>query len=358
MMMSVEDKSHNRFLNKYSISGLVLVALIGIYLNWPAPELSKRVIEWRYTGKYFKFKNYYRIFYQEEFGNGPEEEVLVLLHGFPSSSHDWSRILSKLKLRFGRVIAPDFLGFGFSDKPLYHHIFRMNPAQVVQVEHNYTIFEQAEIIQSLLHHLDIGKVHLLAHDFGDTVAQELLHRHNHYNRTDINQTLIEIKTVCLLNGGIFPEMHKARWSQEISLHPVVGNYLPRLLNYWIFSRELASTFGQNTKPVKEDLLDWWALVRQKEGHTVLPKLLQYIPQRRQNRERWINAIKDTKAKVHFIYGPLDPINPHPFAQHFRNTFPLASLDTIPDVGHYVQWEAPDGTVESYFKFLDSKYIKT
>lgn len=55
--------------------------------------------------------------------------VLVLLHGFPTSSFDWLRVWDALAARF-RLLAPDFLGFGFSDKPR---------------PHNYSIFEQAYV---------------------------------------------------------------------------------------------------------------------------------------------------------------------------------------------------------------------
>lgn len=44
--------------------------------------------------------------------------TLVLLHGFPTSSLDWYKVLPYLRRRFDRIIAPDFIGFGFSDKPV------------------------------------------------------------------------------------------------------------------------------------------------------------------------------------------------------------------------------------------------
>lgn len=323
--------------HRHALVGVIAVSiLVGVYLNMPEPGLSTRLLDWKLTGRYFKYRNYHSIFYRDDTGKGPEEDVLLLLHGFPTMSFDWSKVHEPLKEKFGRIVALDMLGFGFSDKP---------------VPHNYSIFEQADIVQELLRHLAVTRVHLLSHDYGDTVAQELLHRDLHHT-PDTNETRIEIRTACLLNGGIFPEIHTPRWSQGVLLHPYVGKFLAKLSNSWLFGRELSSTFGEDTRPSSADLNDWWATLRFKEGHLALPQLLQYIPERRQHGDRWIAALKDSGTKVHFIYGALDPINPDPFSQHFRKVLPLATLDVLPSVGHYVQWEAPDEMIHSYLKFLN------
>ena len=46
----------------------------------------------------------------------------------------------------------------------------------LQVSYNYSIFDQAGIMEALLKKLNVGAVHILAHDYGDTVAQELIAR--------------------------------------------------------------------------------------------------------------------------------------------------------------------------------------
>ena len=56
-------------------------------------------------------------------------------------------------------------GFGFSDKPR-----GLTPSP-------YSIYTYADVVESLLEHLEVSAVHVLAHDIGDTVAQELLARH-------------------------------------------------------------------------------------------------------------------------------------------------------------------------------------
>lgn len=86
--------------------------------------------------------------------------VIVLIHGFPTASWDWWKIWHKLRANY-RLIAMDMLGFGFSDKP---------------AGHPYSIMEQADIVEALVRDKQLQQFHVLAHDYGDSVAQELLAR--------------------------------------------------------------------------------------------------------------------------------------------------------------------------------------
>ncbi|MCB0571640.1 MAG: alpha/beta fold hydrolase, partial [Phaeodactylibacter sp.] len=67
--------------------------------------------EWQKAGRSFRYGQH-RVFYREE-GRG---EALLLLHGFPTASWDWHKLWEPLSEQF-HLIAPDFIGFGFSDKP-------------------------------------------------------------------------------------------------------------------------------------------------------------------------------------------------------------------------------------------------
>src|SRR6185295_5016427 len=97
------------------------------------------------------------IFYRRE-GIGPN---LLLIHGYPFNTFDWALIWPTLTQRF-TVIAPDMIGMGFSAKP---------------VAYDYTVADHADMHEALLHHLGIGSAHILAHDLGDSVGQEMLARH-------------------------------------------------------------------------------------------------------------------------------------------------------------------------------------
>ncbi len=69
---------------------------------------------WRDAGAFFDFRGH-RIFYRREGKGAP----LWLIHGYPTSSYDWSELWPELTSRFD-VFAADMLGFGFSAKPRGH----------------------------------------------------------------------------------------------------------------------------------------------------------------------------------------------------------------------------------------------
>ena len=81
---------------------------------------TPRPDDWRSRGGYFSWRpaqgdaSPVEIFHVEM--GDPRAPVLLLVHGWPTSSIDWFEVAGQLSGRF-RVCAPDFPGYGFSDKP-------------------------------------------------------------------------------------------------------------------------------------------------------------------------------------------------------------------------------------------------
>ncbi|KFW84306.1 Mesoderm-specific transcript protein, partial [Manacus vitellinus] len=253
-----------------------------------------------------------------------------------------------LTQRFHRVIALDFLGFGFSDKPR---------------PHRYSIFEQADVVEGLARHLGLQRhrINLLAHDYGDTVAQELLHRYEH-NKTGS----ILINSLCLSNGGIFQETYHPRFIQKLLQDGgLLSPLLLRLMNFFFFSRGLGAVFGPHTQPSQAEFWDMWTAVRNNDGNLVMDSVLQYINERKQHSGRWVGALVSTSVPLHLIYGPLDPVNPHPeFLQLYRQDpthhpvgmklLPMSTVSVLDDhISHYPQLEDPTGFLNSYLNFINS-----
>src|SRR5690348_16948702 len=111
--------------------------------------------------------------------DGPVDGApITLLHGFPTSSHDWAPVLPFLVGMQFRVTTFDFLGFGASDKPR---------------RHRYSLLEQADLVEAVWASLGIVRTDLVAHDYGVSVAQELLARDGS-----------RITSMQWLNGGLLP----------------------------------------------------------------------------------------------------------------------------------------------------------
>ena len=161
---------------------------------------------WKKKGQYFNY-NTHQIFNIDE-GSG---EVILLIHGFPTASWDWHQIWNQLTTQY-RVLALDMIGFGFSDKPR---------------KYLYSIFDQADLIEQFLETKQIRKLSILSHDYGDTVAQELLARFQ--KRYANNEKGLDIKSICFLNGGLFPETHQPLLIQNLLMSPI-GSVIAKRFN--------------------------------------------------------------------------------------------------------------------------------
>jgi pimeloyl-ACP methyl ester carboxylesterase len=300
------------------------------------PELGRlpRLQQWRDAGRHFPFAGH-EIFIRDS-GGPPGARVLLLLHGFPTSSFDWHLIQERLARRF-RVVAADMLGFGFSAKPRGAR---------------YSIFTQADLFEELASHLAVSDVHLLAHDYGDTVAQEMLARYEERrasNSTDARA--LRIHSICLLNGGLFPETHRALLIQKM-LASRAGPLIARLMSERRFRKTLAAIFGPESKPTAEELAEYWAVVSERDGQLLFPKLIGYIAERRQNRERWVGALRNASVPIRLIDGLADPISGAHMVELYRELIPRPDIVELPGIGHYPQHEAPDAVLDGVMEFHD------
>lgn len=282
---------------------------------------------WRDAGARFLHRGH-DVFYRVT-GAAGAEPVLLCIHGFPTASWDWHLVWDRLAARFGRVVAPDMIGFGFSAKPR---------------PYDYGIADQADLHEALLRRLGIRRVHVLAHDYGDTVAQELLARHEE-RRPDG----IALESVCLLNGGLFPETHRATPGQILLAGPD-GPAAAALLTEESFAAGMAGVFGPRTKPDAQTAHDFWRLVSANDGVALMPVLLGYMEERRRHRERWVGALRTTRVPLRVIDGPEDPVSGGHMVERYRELVPNADTVLLPGIGHYPQVEDPDGVVRAFLEF--------
>ena len=255
-------------------------------------------------------------------------EPLLLIHGFPTASWDWHYLWQPLAQRY-RMIACDMLGFGDSAKPL---------------NHTYSLLEQADLQQALLAHLQIEQpVHVLAHDYGDSVAQELLARHY--------EDRIEIASCVFLNGGLFPETHRPVLMQKLLLSPL-GWMIGRAFTRDALVKSFRQIFGPQTRPSESEMDDFWSLVDSNRGPRIMHKLISYIPERRVQRDRWVAAMQRGEIPLRLIDGEVDPISGAHMVERYRELIPDADTVQLPGIGHYPQTEAPVQVLKHYLEFRE------
>ncbi len=283
--------------------------------------MTYSIDQWLKKGNWFTYKGH-QIFYLVE-GSG---EPLVLLHGFPTASWDWHKIWDKLSQTY-QVITLDFIGFGFSDKPK---------------DYVYSIKDQADLVEYLLIHLQIGHYHLLAHDFGDTVAQELLAR-------QLDREEHTIQSCCLLNGGLFPETHRATRTQKLLLG-WLGSFVAKMSTYKRFVSSFSILFPDQTRPSEDEMHSLYDLIKYNNGHEITHLLIRYIIERKQNRTRWLVALQKAKCPLRLIDGSDDPVSGVHMAARYKELIPDPDVIEISGCGHYPQMEVPETVINHYFQF--------
>lgn len=259
-----------------------------------------------------------RIFVMEH-GSGP---WLTLLHGFPSSSHDWARVASGLAATY-TLLAPDFLGFGASEKPL---------------EHGYSLVEQADLVEAAWERTAVRSTAILAHDYGDSVAQELLARRAEGRlRVDLTRAL-------LLNGGVYPGYHRPEPSQLALIDPERGPAISAAIEESGFSAALAPTFAASFDATSERSAIWRAMSCD-GGQRNMHLLIRYMTDRARHTKRWTEALEHADLPVSFVWGMLDPVSGAPMAARIRERLPEASFTELAYVAHWPQLEAPRVVVD-------------
>jgi pimeloyl-ACP methyl ester carboxylesterase len=277
---------------------------------------------WQQEGKWFSYEDY--AIFSRIAGRG---EPLVLIHGFPTASWDWSRIWPMLAENH-RVLAIDMLGFGFSDKP---------------PKYPYSIEDQADLIQGWIEGLGLPAAHLLVHDYGCSVAQELLAREQ-------ESTLqFRIASVCFLNGALFPEVHNPLLIQKILRSPV-GGLISRVLTRNTFERNFQRLFGRRNPLADQDMKDFWYLLTYNNGRGILHHLIQFMEERRCHRNRWVAALQNAHQPLRLISGTADPVSGAAMVRRYRELIKNADIVSLREVGHYPHFECPWDVFNAYRDF--------
>ncbi len=287
--------------------------------------MQKPLSDWKAKGSYFSFKGN-NIFYIKD-GAGPN---LTIFHGYPYNSFDFEKIWSGLTAKF-TVVAVDMLGMGFSDKPEKHH---------------YSFDEMADLYTALLKELQIYQTHILAHDLGNSVVQELIARQN--------ENPFSIKSIAFLNGGLFSDVYKPRLIQILlSKSPkFVGSFLSRLMSKKSVSKATSEVFGSNTKPSEELLENFWDILNYNNGKSIAYLIGRLVFEKDKHQQDWIRAMQQTKIPLCFINGPADPNSGIHMARRYKELIPNPIVFLLDEnIGHWPQLEAPQEVLDVYLNFV-------
>lgn len=286
------------------------------------------MIDWQARG------TYHRIFGRRVFvvTAGPADgEPLLILHGFPSSSRDFHLALPRLAERH-RVIVHDHLGFGFSEKPS---------------DYSYSLVEQAEVAIELWRSLGVTRGHVLAHDYGTSVATELCARRARGGLP------FEMATLTLCNGSVHIELAHLTPSQKLLRNEKIGPIFARLASKRVFVAQMRRILGDPASVTAYELDAMWDGMIRDGGRERLPELARYMDERVRFWHRWIGALKELDVPAHVLWGRKDPIAVTAIAEQLGREIPGATIEWLDRLGHYPMLEAPDEWASAARSFIDA-----
>jgi pimeloyl-ACP methyl ester carboxylesterase len=259
---------------------------------------------------------------------------VLLLHGYPSSSFDYHLVYSELARR-RRVVAIDLPGFGFSDKP---------------ERYSYSLFEQTDVVESLVARLGLERPHVIAHDLGVSIASELLARRQRRLMKG------DLSSLTLMSSGVYGDLAKVTASQKVLLSRL-GPAFAGLRIGTVFDMQIKRVFA---RPVSDDIVSaMWELIVYLDGYKRLPQIASYLRERDRFEERWITALRTADdVPIKLLWGTHDPTSIIAIAERLEAEIPGAELTRLMRVGHYPHVEAPEEVLVVLGEWLDRHELRT
>ncbi len=263
---------------------------------------------------------------------------ILVIHGFPTSSIDWAPVLPALSAN-RRVVLFDLPGFGLSAKP----------------DRRYDIGSSADAAQNLIEHLELRELDLVTHDMGDTVGGELLARHLEGNLT-VDGDPVSIRRRVVTNGSIYLELahltdgQHALWSAPDEMLPVEGTPTVEMLELSL-TATLAPAGTPASNPLPGAVRTAAEAVCHDGGARLLPRLIRYLDDRRDNEARFTGAIESHPSPLGIVWGDADPIAVVAMARRLAERRAESELTELAGVGHYPMIEAPDAFADALLAHL-------
>lgn len=259
---------------------------------------------------------------------GSGQEVLLLIHGMAGSSETWRAVLPQLSRRY-RVIAPDLLGHGQSDKP----------------RGDYSLGAFAVWLRDLLDELGVSRATIVGQSLGGGVAMQFVYQHPDYCQ----------RLVLISSGGLGPDVGltlrllSAPGAEfllpAIAPPPVVkaGNKL----RGWFRTAGLQSPRGAEMWSAYSSLAD--AQTR----HAFLRTLRSVVDYRGQAVSALNRLHVATELPIMAIWGDEDRIIPVAHAYAAQEARPECRLEVLEGVGHFAHVERRSDVVDLLDDFIST-----
>jgi pimeloyl-ACP methyl ester carboxylesterase len=269
-----------------------------------------------------------KIFYRE--AGSQSAPAIVLLHGFPSSSHMFRDLIPQLAERF-HVIAPDYVGFGYSDAP-----------DVARFE--YTFDNLAVHIEELLFGtLRLKSFSIYVQDYGAPIGYRIASRYPD-----------AIEGIVVQNGNAYVEGIGGAFDP---MKPFWANRTPETEKPVRALLTKDTTIFQYTHGVKDvsrispDSYTFDQLFLDRPGNDAIQlNLLHNYQSNLALYDRWHEFFRSRQPKTLIVWGKNDPFFTVEGAQAYRRDIPKAHLHLL-DTGHFALEDSSEFIAQRVLEFL-------
>ena len=308
---------------KSTLQTIVALALAAASLAIQSPSSAADTAVTYHTTKIEGLNLFYR-----EAGD-PARPTIVLLHGFPSSSHMYRDLIPKLAVSY-HIIAPDYPGFGLSD-------------QSSAADFAYTFDHLAAVVDDLLNSLKLEKYSIYIQDYGSPIGFRLFVKHPE-----------KIQAIITQNGnayevGLSPawQPFRAYWQDKSAENEAK---LRGFLTLETTKFQYSAGF-RDPSHVSPDAWIHDQVTLDKPGNAEIQLALFYDYQNNVKQyDAWHAALRKHAPPVLAVWGKNDPFFVPAGAQAFAQDVPKAEIHLL-DTGHFALEEDGDVIADHILKFL-------
>lgn len=273
--------------------------------------------KWRDSGRFMVHEG--NQYFVHASGEAAKDGAGVLIvHGFPGSSWDWSGVVPSVAQR-ARVVVPDMLGYGMSDKPS---------------DGAYSIFKSADMYEAVAKEEGLRDVVLAIHDLGQTVGSELM------ARQEEEKLSFNVRHAVVFNGSTLVNMIQLQPIQK-RLLDMPDEPLAEDLPREGLHEGTRTTFSKEHAASEETLDCMMAQIYENQGDRLMPRLIRYLNERHENLQRWTDGLTKFSAPESVYWGLQDPVALVAMADKIKELRPATDLHKWPDVAHWPSIEVPD-----------------
>jgi pimeloyl-ACP methyl ester carboxylesterase len=267
-----------------------------------------------------------KMFYRE--AGSKDSPTLVLLHGFPSSSHMFRDLIPKLQDKF-HIIAPDYIGFGYSDAPAVN-------------EFEYTFDRLADYVEELLFlNLGLKKFSIYVQDYGAPVGYRIAFRHQD-----------AIEGIIVQNGNAYAEGIGAAFDPMKPFWANRNAETEKPVRAMLTKETTVFQYTHGVKDLSRISPDAYTLDQHfldRPGNDAIQlNLLHNYQANLPHYEEWHEFFRARQPKTLIVWGKNDPFFTVEGAKAYLRDIPKAVLHLL-DTGHFALEDSSDFIAQQIVK---------